>query len=52
MVQFAYDMVMPVMIRGESDAGLGLKPIDFVTDEAEIKTKLAQNDDGIYQVKL
>jgi len=52
MVQFAYDMVMPVMIRGESDAGLGLKPIDFVTDEAEIKSKLAQNDDGIYQVKL
>ena len=54
-VQFAYDMIIPVMIKGESLAGTGLKPRDL-TDTAPSGTDSNftsdANDDLLYSRRI
>ena len=47
-VQFAYDMIIPVMIRGESDAGDGLKLNSLADGEVGMRT----SSEALYGTKI
>ena len=52
-VQFAYDMVIPVMIKGETLAGPGLQMKTFTTLTSDnAATNLSGNQDPLYNINI
>ena len=58
-VQFAYDMIIPVMVRSEALAGNGLKPVslsstDTQAEQDAAKTKLSSvtENDALYSLRV
>lgn len=52
-VQFAYDMIIPIMIKGEELAGPGLQLKEFTTlDEQNATSKLSGNQDPLYTINI
>ena len=51
-VQFAYDMIVPVMIRSEADAGLGLKPVNLNPSATAAIFKAKTGNDSLYSEQI